>query len=138
MPGLKKSNRSPLLFVRYYRKQPTAQMGVFKRCVSIMGELADFDLDLLNFGLLADNETEFERVRGGTAGHPAPRSDLGSALAQIFESIGPQAVAFGKAPLRGSMRMAHPSRFTPRAKADLYRELLPWAHRTVQLRVATD
>jgi hypothetical protein len=101
-------SRPPILFFTYYRVTPVGQMGVFKRCVRLMPSLlAGFDVHLVNFGPLPEEEAAFASVRDRITVHAVPGSDVGSAVDGILREVAPRAVVLGEAPVRGSMRVAH-------------------------------
>jgi hypothetical protein len=100
-------SRPSLLFFTYYRVVPTAQMGIFKRCLRLIRHLAgDFDIRLVNYGPLPEEDALFSEIRPLIELHD-PVGELGEALVAIFEAVRPAAVIHGEAPLRGSMRLSH-------------------------------
>jgi hypothetical protein len=99
--------RPGIVFFTYTRFVPTAQMGVFKRCIRLIDRLADeFDAYLVNYGPLPGDPL-FAAVRSRIHVLEPPDDDLGPGLVQLLARIGPQAVVLGEAPLRGSMRTSH-------------------------------
>ena len=99
--------RPGIVFFTYTRFVPTAQMGVFKRCIRLMGRLADeLDIHLVNYGPLP-NDPLFEGIRPRIRVLDPPGDDLGPGLTRMLARIAPRAVVLGEAPLRGSMRISH-------------------------------
>ncbi len=97
-----------VLFVTYTREQPTAQIGVLKRCVRLMSRLGDdVEAHFLNFGPLPMADQQIAHVLRAGRVHPPPDGDLGAGLESLIQRIQPDAVVFGEAPLRGSMRLVH-------------------------------
>ena len=99
---------SRVLFFTYYRLVPTGQIGVFKRCMRLIGRLPDdIDVHLVNYGPLPDHDTLFSTVRGRLTVHDPGLDDLGSSLRRLLEDVRPDAVVHGEAPLRGNMRLSY-------------------------------
>lgn len=97
-----------LLFFTYYRIVPTAQMGIFKRCLRLIRHLADdFEIHLVNYGPLPDEDVLFRELRPRIRVHEPTGDELGEDLVAIFDAVAPAAVVHGEAPLRGSMRLSH-------------------------------
>jgi len=101
-------SRPRLLFFTYYRVIPTAQMGIFKRCLRLIRHLADdFEIHLANYGPLPEEDALFSEILPRIQVHEPAGDELGEALVAIFEAVRPAAVIHGEAPLRGSMRLSH-------------------------------
>ena len=100
-------SRPPILFVTYYRVAPIGQLGVFARCSRMMEVLLDdFDVHLLHFGGVP-REAQFAAISHRVAVHEVPGDGVGAAIERVMTAIGPEAVIFGEAPLRGPFRLSH-------------------------------
>ena len=81
-------SRPPLLFVTYYRVVPTAQIGVFKRCIRLMHHLVgDFDIHLLNFGPLPDGDPELAALRDRITLHDLPGDGVAEGMTRILRDV---------------------------------------------------
>lgn len=97
-----------LVFVTYYRLVPTGQIGIFKRCIRLMsGLLDDFDIHLVNFGPLPEQDALFAAIRPRITVYDPPEDDLGDWLEALFRRLQPAGAVIGESPLRGSLRLAH-------------------------------
>jgi hypothetical protein len=99
---------APLLFVSYSRTMPTGQMGVLKRCLRLIAHLReDFEIHLVNYGPLPDDDPTFASVRDHVQVHRLPERALGDELTDLSRALRPCAFVLGEAPLRGNMRTSH-------------------------------
>jgi hypothetical protein len=101
-------SRPRLLFFTYYRVVPTAQMGIFKRCLRLIRHLLDdFEIHLVYYGPLPEEDALFSAIHPRIQVHDPAGDELGEALVAIFAAVRPAAFIHGEAPLRGSMRLSH-------------------------------
>ncbi len=99
-----------LFFFTYYRLVPTGQIGIFKRCMRLIEHLLDdFEVHVVNYGPLPDEDALFASIAPRLHIHEPPADDdeLGRGLMAILEDVDPVAVVIGETPLRGSMRLSH-------------------------------
>lgn len=91
-----------LLFAAYYRMEPTAQIGVMKRCLRIIEKLPRrVEIHLIVVGLIPESEPLFRKLRPRIRVHRYP--DSIPILNRQLDSIAPDALILGETPLRGPL-----------------------------------
>lgn len=98
--------KTRVLFVAYYWMRPVGMIGVFKRCLRLMGALPeDYEVFFLNFGEVPKDDPAYLRVADRVQLIPDPGSAEG--LEKLYTRLRLDAIVLGECPLAGSMRRAY-------------------------------
>lgn len=95
-----------VLFVAYYWMRPVGMIGVFKRCLRLMGALPeDYEVFFLNFGEVPPDDPAYRRVAHRVQLVRDPGSAEG--MENLYRRLKLDTIVLGECPLAGSMRRAY-------------------------------